>query len=54
LEARNFSLNEGKTGQEAVYARREWDSEFGKTIPPRQRKKTQKKKDEGRLFILSE
>jgi hypothetical protein len=26
-----------------LYARRQWDDEFGKIIPPHQRKKTQQK-----------
>lgn len=36
-----------------MYTRRERDSEFGKMIPPHQRKKAkQKKKDKGSLFFL--
>ena len=54
LRARIFCLNEGEIGQKAVYVRRERDSEFGKMIPPHQGKKAQqKKKDKGRLSILT-
>jgi len=54
LGARISCLNEEEIGQKAVYTRRERDSEFGKMISPHQRKKAQqKKKDKGRLSILS-
>jgi len=39
LRARISCLNEEEIGQKAVYTRKEWDSEFGKMIPPYQRKK---------------
>jgi len=54
LEARNFSLNERKTGQKAVYTRRKWDSEFGKRSPLVKGKRPKRgKMKEGYLFSLN-